>query len=118
MHERHRKALCAVLFAAATSAVEAGDLTFDSAVGGAVGGAIGGAVGAELGGRDGAILGAGVGAAAGTALNTREYADGRRYSRGDDYPRQFYYERDRHHHDHGPSFGRFCPPGQAKKGRC
>ena len=117
MRKCHCTPLYAAVLAAASWTAQAGDLTFDSAVGGAVGGAIGGAVGAELGGRDGAILGAGVGAAAGAALNTREYADGRRYSRGDDYPRQFYYERDRHHH-HAPSGGRFCPPGQAKKGRC
>ncbi|MEQ8493195.1 MAG: hypothetical protein RLW42_03140, partial [Gammaproteobacteria bacterium] len=73
--------------------------------GGAVGGAIGGAVGAELGGREGAVIGAGVGAAAGTAINTRDHVEVER--------------RDgRSHHYFQPAPGRFCPPGQAKKGRC
>lgn len=82
------------------------DLTLDSAVGGAIGGAIGGAVGAELGGREGAVIGAGVGAATGTAINTRDHVEAG-------------------HHDGrapavlpGPGASRFCPPGQAKKGRC
>ncbi|PLC55021.1 hypothetical protein CR155_06100 [Pollutimonas nitritireducens] len=39
------------------------------------------------------------------------YDDG--YYRGDRYHGD-YYERDRHPHD----AGNFCPPGQAKKGRC
>ncbi len=93
----------------------AGDLTLDAAIGGAVGGAVGGALGAELGGRDGAIAGAGLGAAAGAAINTTDSND-RHHRRGD---------RDRYenHHDYGsggahPHGSRFCPPGQAKKGRC
>ncbi len=91
------------------------DLTIDSAVGGAIGGAIGGAVGAELGGRDGAIIGAGLGAATGTAVNTREYADHDHHGdhgHGDQH-RQYYRSG-----KHGYATGTFCPPGQAKKGRC
>lgn len=89
--------------ASVVSAVD--DLTIDSAIGGAVGGAIGGAVGAELGGRKGAIVGAGIGAATGTAINTRDHVE----------------QDDHHHHEtpqHPVSNGHFCPPGQAKKGRC
>ena len=96
-------------------ASEAGSLTTDSAIGGAIGGALGGAVGAELGGRQGAIVGAGVGAAAGTAINTQGYSSQPRYDVHHDV-----------HHYHGSSHppgvpfqgGGFCPPGQAKKGRC
>ena len=107
-------ALAATLGAALNLSAES--LTRDAAIGGAIGGALGGAVGAELGGRQGAIAGAGVGAAAGTALNTRDYAA----------PRH-----DVHYYDGGYPYrdgaapagvphqgGRFCPPGQAKKGRC
>jgi hypothetical protein len=90
-----------------------GDLTTDAAIGGAIGGAVGGAVGAEVGGRDGAIVGAGVGAAAGTAINTRDHVE----SRERDYDDRDRYERDRERdHSHGPDH--FCPPGQAKKGKC
>lgn len=86
------------------------DLTLDAAIGGAVGGAIGGAVGAQLGGRDGAIAGAGLGAAAGAAINTVDHDGGgtHRERYNDDY-------------NHGGKHAhnkRFCPPGQAKKGRC
>ncbi len=78
--------------------------TVDAAVGGGIGGAIGGAVGSELGGRNGAIVGAGVGAAAGAAIATNDDSK----------------------HDAEPAIvvvpvkptGNFCPPGQAKKGRC
>jgi outer membrane lipoprotein SlyB len=88
----------------------AGDLTTDAAIGGAIGGAVGGAVGAEVGGRDAAVIGAGVGAAAGTAIMTRDSE--RR--RDDGYERRERY--DDYHHGH--SQPQFCPPGQAKKGRC
>lgn len=92
--------------------VNAGDLTTDAAIGGAVGGALGGAIGAEVGGREGAVIGAGVGAAAGTAINTKEHAD----TRSDTYREV----REVQHIqvDDGHGKGHFCPPGQAKKGRC
>lgn len=83
--------------------VSANDLVLDSAIGGAVGGALGGAVGAVLGGRNGAIIGAGVGAATGVAIST------------DDHKKSDY-RKGAHRHHHGS--GKFCPPGQAKKGRC
>lgn len=85
-------------------------LTTDAAIGGAIGGALGGAVGAELGGREGAIVGAGVGAAAGTAISTQEYREPQP-PRNEVY---YYDDRYRPHDDRGT----FCPPGQAKKGRC
>jgi len=108
--------LCALLaFSALTPAAYAIDeLTKDAAIGGAIGGALGGAVGAELGGRSGAIVGAGVGGAAGAAIATDGDEDYRHHD-DDDY-------REVHHHHHyddghrGPGY--FCPPGQAKKGRC
>ena len=91
----------------------AGDLTVDTAVGGAIGGAVGGIIGAELGGRNGAIVGAGLGAATGVAVNTREH-DGHEYR---DQQAGHYYDNDDspYRHPHGRHF---CPPGQAKKGRC
>ncbi len=90
----------------------ADNLTLDSAIGGGIGGALGGAAGAELGGREGAIVGSAAGAAIGTTLNTQ---DG-------------HYEKQTRHHRtvelepviryRAAPTSRFCPPGQAKKGRC
>lgn len=88
------------------TAIATDDLTLDAAIGGAIGGAVGGAIGAELGGREGAIVGAGVGAATGTAVNTRDYAGDPAAGDG------------RTGHQHSPKASKFCPPGQAKKGRC
>ncbi|MFT3930165.1 MAG: YMGG-like glycine zipper-containing protein [Spongiibacteraceae bacterium] len=88
-----------------------GDLTTDAAIGGAIGGAVGGAVGAQVGGREGAVVGAGIGGAAGAAIATQGDKDPR--NDRDDRYREHY--DDDHHHSH-PSH--FCPPGQAKKGRC
>ena len=46
------------------------------------------------------------------------YHDGyyRRYY-DDRYPGRYYYRYDDHHHRQG-GYRTFCPPGQAKKGRC
>ena len=90
--------------------VRAGDMTTDAAIGGAIGGAVGGAVGAQVGGREGAVVGAGIGGAAGAAIATDGDKDPRRDARDYDDRR---YEDDRYRQ---PS--KFCPPGQAKKGRC
>lgn len=114
-----RIALLAVTTVCAGPAL-ANDLTLDAAIGGAVGGAVGGALGAELGGRDGAIAGAGLGAAAGVAINTSDsQSDGHKHrSGGGDYDKHHDY---RDYSDDGPAHPhgkRFCPPGQAKKGRC
>ena len=105
-----------VLGAAFAGPASAGDLTIDAAVGGAIGGAVGGVIGAELGGRDGAIAGAGLGAAAGVAINTSE-RDEREY-RGERDDRAEYHHRNDGGPPEHPHASRFCPPGQAKKGRC
>ncbi|MGR9089423.1 MAG: glycine zipper domain-containing protein [Gammaproteobacteria bacterium] len=102
---------CVAMLLLAAVPVMAEDLTIDAAVGGALGGAIGGAIGAEVGGRDGAIVGAGIGAATGAAINTRDHAEGDRHPIDHDAPRPV----TDHAHPHGNTF---CPPGQAKKGRC
>lgn len=102
---------CLALLLFATTPVLAEDLTVDAAIGGAVGGAIGGAIGAEVGGRDGAIVGAGIGAATGAAINTRDHAEGDGHAVDHDVRRPV----TGHSHPHGNTF---CPPGQAKKGRC
>jgi outer membrane lipoprotein SlyB len=86
------------------------DDTLDAALGGGLGGATGAVLGNEVGGRSGAILGGAVGAAAGTAITVdgdRHYDD-----RHDHDGREVYYVPDRR------GQGYFCPPGQAKKGRC
>jgi hypothetical protein len=93
--------------------VMAGDQSLDAAVGGAIGGGVGALIGNEVGGRDGAIVGGALGAAAGAAVATeddRHYRSRPRY----EYRR---YQRPHYYGPPGPPRG-FCPPGQAKKGRC
>ncbi len=108
MRRNHLHVLVLVASGAFAEHSVADELTRDAALGGAVGGAIGGAIGAEVGGREGAVIGAGVGAATGAAIATKD---------------------DEENHDDGKSRvvvvpvveehpGKFCPPGQAKKGRC
>jgi hypothetical protein len=87
----------------------AGDSTLDAAIGGGIGGAAGAVIGNEVGGRDGAIVGGAVGAAIGAAVTTdsgpRKASTPRQPQSGD-------------YHSPATHPGRFCPPGQAKKGRC
>ncbi|MDT8385879.1 MAG: hypothetical protein RQ736_00055 [Thiogranum sp.] len=85
--------------------------TLDAAIGGGVGGATGAAIGNEVGGRDGAILGGALGAAVGTAVTT----DKDRHNAPSPTPVYRYEERRAPERHPGPPF---CPPGQAKKGRC
>ncbi|MFC6671759.1 hypothetical protein [Marinobacterium aestuariivivens] len=60
------------------------------------------------------MVGSGIGAAVGTSINTRDHRDdGYREVRRDD--RRY---REEHHHYHNSNSNSFCPPGQAKKGRC
>lgn len=80
--------------------------TVDAAIGGGVGGTLGAAVGSEVAGRDGAIVGAGVGAALGAAVAT------------DDQDRDGAEKTDRVVVVPVEQNQPFCPPGQAKKGRC
>ncbi len=94
----------------ATSLAHADNLTVDAAIGGGIGGALGGAAGAEIGGREGAIIGSAAGAAIGTTINTQG-----------DYPEKPAQHRRVIEVEPLPSYrepSRFCPPGQAKKGRC
>ena len=103
-----------LIFSIALVAVEANadSSTLDAAIGGGIGGAAGAAIGNVVGGRDGAILGGALGGAAGTAINTDgEPRRPRKY-------RRTYYESDRSWGERPRSGSRFCPPGQAKKGRC
>jgi len=94
----------------AAMAANAGNSTVDAAIGGGLGGAAGAAIGNEVGGREGAIAGSALGAAVGTAINTGgQIPSGSSLNEPnyqDDEPRRG------HPHYH------FCPPGQAKKGRC
>lgn len=86
-----------------------------TALGGAIGGAAGAVIGEAVGGREGAIiggaLGGGVGAAAGydKGRDDRPLRDGVRYE-----------EPGYHHEDSRRRYrdSDFCPPGQARKGRC
>ncbi|MDN0084731.1 hypothetical protein QU487_18530 [Crenobacter sp. SG2305] len=85
-------------------------------LGGALGGAAGAAVGESLGGRNGAVLGGALGGGVGAAIGhdygrtpSVGYSEPRRY----DHPR-YYDDWDDGHRGRGY----FCPPGQAKKGRC
>ncbi len=96
-------ALAFLLFAIQANA---DDSTLDAAIGGGVGGAAGAAVGNEVGGRDGAVLGGALGAAVGAWIGT----DGKK-SEGVKLPSLPVYSTSQ------PK-GHFCPPGQAKKGRC
>ncbi|HAJ92627.1 MAG TPA: hypothetical protein DCO71_08450 [Gammaproteobacteria bacterium] len=84
--------------------------TLDAAIGGGIGGAAGAAIGNEIGGRDGAIVGGGLGGAIGAAVNTDDD------SRHTNSYRKTKYERSQPRS--GNPGSHFCPPGQAKKGRC
>lgn len=123
-----------ILFCAAmalglsTGPVMAGSNT-EAAIGGGLGGVIGAVIGNEVGGSTGAIVGAGVGGATGAVIANRNHRepDYRYVYRGDDRryrdQRRGDYRYDKHHrgydkHSRGNRNGYFCPPGQAKKGRC
>lgn len=90
--------------------VHADSSTLDAAIGGGLGGAAGAALGNEVGGRDGAIIGGALGGAAGAAIAT------------DDEPHHAGGHENVYYRDRTPLYAppasHFCPPGQAKKGRC
>jgi len=92
----------------ATSA-SADNSTLDAAIGGGIGGAAGAAIGNEIGGRDGAIVGGALGGAVGAAVSTDEKHQHSNSDKNAHYRVEPRYVR--------PASG-FCPPGQAKKGRC
>ena len=98
------------IYVGAAAVANAGSSTLDAAIGGGVGGAAGAAIGNEVGGREGAIAGSALGAAVGTAINT----GGQIPSASSQYTTGYQDEEPRYGHPHY----RFCPPGQAKKGRC
>lgn len=108
--------------------------TLDAAIGGGVGGAAGAAIGNEVGGRDGAIIGGALGGAVGAAVNTEEKpkhvstqretytGDNHHHRHYQDYRNDYPYYNDPYYMGIYPQYvyprSRFCPPGQAKKGRC
>lgn len=89
--------------------VNADNSTLDAAIGGGIGGAAGAAIGNEIGGSDGAIIGGALGGAVGAAVTTDEKSQD-----SNSYRKVNYRSTPRHEH----SGSHFCPPGQAKKGRC
>ena len=89
------------------SAAIADSSTWDAAIGGGLGGAAGAAIGNEIGGRDGAIIGGAIGGGVGAAVATDRENPRETTS---PYRGHMEYGRQPTHH--------FCPPGQAKKGRC
>jgi len=98
-----------------TATANADNSTLDAAIGGGLGGATGAAIGNEVGGRDGAILGGALGAAVGTAITT-DSDERHRETHYVEQPRRY------EHYEPAPATvyprSTFCPPGQAKKGRC
>ncbi|MCD5363252.1 hypothetical protein LQT98_16340, partial [Chromobacterium aquaticum] len=64
--------------------------------------------------RNGAIIGGAVGGASGAAIG-HDYGKPAASERRDDDGRRY---RKHRHHRHHRDKGYFCPPGQAKKGRC
>jgi outer membrane lipoprotein SlyB len=95
----------ACLMAAPVHAHDDRSSNVEAAIGGGLGGAVGAVIGNEVGGRTGAVIGGGLGGAGGAAVFTRDddhHRDGRYYDSGHGYRGR----------------GGFCPPGQAKKGRC
>ena len=108
-----KPSICALLLTVSTvfPVAWADDQTVDAAIGGGVGGAVGGAIGAEVGDRKGAIIGSAVGAAVGTAIATEDDHHGHKGEKVD-IPASSVSHATSHSHGH------FCPPGQAKKGRC
>jgi len=98
-----------VVFSLMVVEANADNSTLDAAIGGGIGGATGAAIGNEVGGRDGAIIGGALGGAIGTAISTDEEPRHTSVHR-----KTYYISEPRHEH----SSSGFCPPGQAKKGRC
>ena len=94
----------------ASSCTLADSSTLDAAIGGGLGGAAGAAIGNELGGREGAIVGGAIGGGVGAAVTTSNSSREAELRHRESETHRDY--RDTQRSDH------FCPPGQAKKGRC
>lgn len=119
-----------------TAPVLAADSSVEAAIGGAVGGGVGAYIGNEVGGNTGAVVGGAVGAATGAAIATDGNDRNRRYSPPPEVYRAPGYRYGPDPYDYSPGYyspppsyryersygprhpGTFCPPGQAKKGRC
>lgn len=104
-----KKRYLVLVLALMTIEANADSSTLDAAIGGGIGGAAGAAIGNEIGGRNGAIAGGALGGAVGAAYNTDD-APGYR----DEHSNTYYRSAPRYQHPGS----HFCPPGQAKKGRC
>lgn len=93
----------------------AGSDSANAAIGGAIGGGLGAYVGSEIGGQSGAVIGGAVGGATGAGIATSG-SGGRVHSAPVAPavrvapPYEYRYA--------PPAPSHFCPPGQAKKGRC
>ncbi len=117
-----KKMLTSSLFLAvalATGPAVAQNHSAQAALGAGLGGALGAYIGSEVDGRGGAIVGGALGAAAGAAIATPRYYEHSRVVVREVYrprPRAHYRPGWDHYHDHPERS--FCPPGQAKKGRC
>lgn len=101
----------ALLILTLAGSVHAGGST---ALGGGLGGAAGAVIGEAVGGREGAIIGGALGGGVGAAAGYDNERDGRRVREGTRYEERRYYKDGRRSYREGD----FCPPGQAKKGRC
>lgn len=104
-----KRFVCVVGLVFGASAALADSSTLDAAIGGGLGGAAGAAIGNEIGGRDGAIIGGMLGGGVGAAVATDD--------KGRDTPKRREHLEYRSYPASQPAF-HFCPPGQAKKGRC
>jgi hypothetical protein len=98
MLKPHHLLVAILVLPSITSFAEDKKSSLDAAIGGGIGGAVGAVIGNEVLGSDGAVIGGAIGGAVGTAATT----DGRIKLES----------------EHNHSSDSFCPPGQAKKGRC
>jgi uncharacterized protein YcfJ len=98
-----------LVFAIMVVDANADNSSIDAAIGGGIGGAAGAAIGNEIGGRDGAIIGGALGGAVGVSVYTDE-----KPQHNSTHAKTYYRSTPQHKH---PTY-HFCPPGQAKKGRC
>ena len=106
------KNIALALIVCVTSGVALADgQKLEAAIGGGAGGALGAVVGSELGDRKGAIIGAAIGAGVGAAIAT-DGGDKSHAQSGTSVEVKVGTSGSSH------SQGHFCPPGQAKKGRC
>ena len=125
----YRTALMTIVLTLFATAAQAHDDRSRPLLGAGIGAAVGAAIGNEIGGRNEAIIGSAIGGAVGAAIATRNrqerydrYDRYRRVERYGDYDRPIDHRHARRYHNDrrwvSPHGGSFCPPGQARKGRC